>query len=205
MKPRTIVVSVGTDVHPFPRLIEWAERLAERHPEAEVVVQFGTSPQPRGAALSVRATDRETLLAWYADADVVITQGGPGSILDVRAAGRIPLVVPRDPAQGEHVDGHQLAFVPVMAEAGHAVLVRDESHLVALVEARLAEPALAAAAPRLADPEPAGRALSVLVERARTAGRRRGTLLRRTRSLLGPRSQRSKRTGEAASTTGGLS
>ena len=56
-----------------------------------------------------------------ARADIVITHGGPGTVADARASGHMPLAVPRDPAHGEHVDGHQQRFVPW---AGERDLVR---------------------------------------------------------------------------------
>jgi UDP-N-acetylglucosamine transferase subunit ALG13 len=179
-----IVVSLGTDVHPFERLLGWAESLAERLPEVALLVQHGASRAPVGRAAGIRATDRDTLLGWYRGADVVITQGGPGSILDAREAGKIPLVVPRDPALGEHVDGHQQAFVPVMAKAGEAVLVETFSDLVRLVDEGIADPQRFRAPVRRADPAPAAAALSRLVTAALSAAPERGRLARRLRLLL---------------------
>lgn len=194
-----IVVSVGTDVHPFDRLVQWSEALAERNPGVAIMLQHGASREPGTGLASVQATDRETLLRWYDGADVVVTQGGPGSILDARAVGVIPLVVPRDPALGEHVDGHQLAFTPLMEGDGHAVVVRDLETLALLVAERLAHPELARSEPREADPAPATHALAKLVDQARVTPRRRGMLLRRVKTLLAP----SRRTTQP--TTGGTS
>lgn len=181
-----LVISVGTDMHPFDRLVAWSEALAEQHPGLRIMVQHGASRAPQGGIESVQATDRDTLLRWYDGADVVITQGGPGSILDARAVGVIPLVVPRDPELGEHVDGHQLAFTPLMESEGNAVVVRDLDTLQELVAQRLAHPEVARSEPREADPEPATDALAHLVDRARATPHRRGMLLRRTKSLLAP-------------------
>jgi UDP-N-acetylglucosamine transferase subunit ALG13 len=62
----------------------------------------------------VVAFDR--LAEWAAAADVIITHGGPGSILLALSVGRSPVVVPRDPRFGEHVDDHQLRFVRWLQE-----------------------------------------------------------------------------------------
>mgnify|MGYP005983823125 CR=1 FL=1 len=187
MNGARIVVSLGTDVHPFERLLAWAEAFADHHPEVSVLVQHGSSRAPIGRARGVVATDRDTLLSWYRAADVVITQGGPGSILDAREAGKIPLVVPRDPALGEHVDGHQQAFVPVMVGAGHAVLVSELGQLSPLVNERLAEPRRFATAERHADASGPAAALGELVDAALGAPAARGQLRRRVRDLLRPR------------------
>lgn len=187
MNAPRIVVSLGTDMHSFDRLLEWGEALAVRWPEHRVMIQHGSSRAPKAPADGVQATDRATLLEWYRQADVVITQGGPGSILDVREAGKVPLVVPRDPSLGEHVDGHQMAFVPVMARAGHAVLVTEREHLEQLVAQRLEQPELSVANVRIADPEPAAQELATLVDAALARRTPRGTFLRRARSLFGSR------------------
>lgn len=181
-----IVVSVGTDMHPFDRLVQWSEELAQQHPGVSIMVQHGASRAPQAGIESVQATDRDTLLRWYDGADVVLTQGGPGSILDARAVGVIPLVIPRDPALGEHVDGHQLAFTPLMEKDGHAVVVRDLGTLKELVVQRLEHPEVARSEPRQANPTPATDALVELVERAHSTPRQRGMLIRRVKTLLAP-------------------
>ena len=38
--------------------------------------------------------------------------------MDARGAGHVPICVPRDPALGEHVDGHQQRFAAVMHDEG---------------------------------------------------------------------------------------
>ncbi len=44
-----VLVSVGTDFHPFDRLVAAVDRWAAQHPEARVVVQHGRSRAPRHA------------------------------------------------------------------------------------------------------------------------------------------------------------
>ena len=41
-----IVISVGTDHHPFQRLVEWAEGWAEKNTGYRVIVQRGTVDAP---------------------------------------------------------------------------------------------------------------------------------------------------------------
>ena len=64
------------------------------------------------------------------EASVVVCHGGPGTIMDAREAGHVPLCVPRDPHLGEHVDGHQQRFAAVVGEAGvvHHVSSVDDFH-----------------------------------------------------------------------------
>ena len=184
MNTPRIVVSLGTDVHSFDRLLVWAEGLAQSLPDVGVMIQHGASRAPKPPAHGVQGTTREQLLSWYATADVVVTQGGPGSILDAREAGAIPLVVPRDPELGEHVDGHQLAFVPVMEQAGHAVMVTDHDRFVRLVAERLADPSIGKTEPRVPQPEPAVEEFARLIDDAAGQPLSLRTMLRRSRVLL---------------------
>jgi hypothetical protein len=62
-------------------------------------------------------------------ADVVVLHGGPASIMEVRGLGKLPVVVPRDPRYGEHVDGHQLRFARRMSAAGLVKLCEAQQEL----------------------------------------------------------------------------
>ena len=122
-----IFVTVGTHEDPFDRLVAAAERLAVELGE-EVVVQAGTSrvPTPHCERHGMLPPSRFDELVRRAR--VVVTHAGPASIRGAWVAGSIPIVVPRDPAHGEHVDGHQLAFARRMADRVH--LVEDTAELV---------------------------------------------------------------------------
>lgn len=118
---RLVFVTVGTDHHRFDRLVDWVD--AWSPPEGvdvHIVVQYGTSRPPRhheGASY----LSGEELRELVARADVVVTQGGPGGIMDARRAGVRPIVVPRSADLGEHVDNHQLAFTAHLARSGEVL------------------------------------------------------------------------------------
>jgi len=122
----SIVVSVGTDHHRFDRLIDWTENWISGSPfDVDLFVQHGSSRAPRigtGAPL----LPRTEMLERYRAADIVVTQGGPGGIFDVASVGKLPIVVPRHPDLGEHIDGHQVVFARFLAERSEAVLAEDE-------------------------------------------------------------------------------
>lgn len=117
-----IVVAVGTHEYPFDRLIRATARLA-----GTLRVQRGTSRIDVPGAEVVDLLPPSALQRWVAEADLVITHGGPGTIRLALAAGKVPLVVPRRRAFGEHVDDHQVAFARRMADRVH--LVEDPSTL----------------------------------------------------------------------------
>lgn len=117
---RLVLVMVGTDHHPFDRLVDLVDAAAVRHPEHRFVVQHGATRSPLVAEGRDYLPHGE-LMELLDRADVVVCHGGPATIMDARSRGHAPICVPRDPARGEHVDGHQLAFA---VQAGRSGLVR---------------------------------------------------------------------------------
>jgi UDP-N-acetylglucosamine transferase subunit ALG13 len=136
----SLFVTVGTDHHPFDRLVTWADNWARGHPEAGVTVQFGYGTAP-AIAQGLASLPSAAVRPWMAAADVVITQGGPGGIIDARAVGRLPIVVPRRHDLGEHVDNHQVAFATHLAETGRIALAGDEETFRLLIAIAIADPA----------------------------------------------------------------
>jgi len=123
-----VLVVVGTDHHPFGRLVTWMDRWARDHPDARCFVQHGTASAPRVC----EGTDflaHPELRSLMAEARAVVSHGGPGTIMEMRASGHLPVVVPRDPDLGEHVDAHQQRFARVVAGRGLVRLVETESDL----------------------------------------------------------------------------
>jgi UDP-N-acetylglucosamine transferase subunit ALG13 len=128
-----VFVSVGTDHHPFERLVGWAERWAAAHPEDTVVVQHGTTRAPTGVE-HAELYRRDEMRAQLESADAVVISCGPGGVMDVRSTGRRPVVVARRADLGEHVDDHQQAFARHLARTGLAVCVETEQEFAAVLE-----------------------------------------------------------------------
>lgn len=149
-----MLVLVGTDHHAFDRLVGWADAWASDHTgAAQVLVQRGTSAQPV-AAESVEYLDHAELLVLMGRAAVIVSHGGPSTIAESRRIGTVPVVVPRDPAFGEHVDAHQLRFTRRLAEDGLVLHAVDRTTFTALLHRALADPS-AVRVPRTGDDETA--------------------------------------------------
>lgn len=132
-----VVVMVGTDHHPFDRLVDWVDSAAVRLPHVRFVVQHGASRVPvvaEGRAFM----SRDELTAIIGEAIGFICHGGPGTIMDGRAAGHVPICVPRDPSLGEHVDGHQLRFSSLVSDIGIVRRVTAEKEFSAVLDDVLA-------------------------------------------------------------------
>ena len=134
----TVLVTVGTDHHPFDRLVRWIDAWARGNPDAHVLVQYGTAAPPAVAEGRPLLPADEFRLA-IERADAVVCAGGPGAIMETRAAGLRPIVVPRRAALGEHVDDHQRAFAEFMAARDAITLADDEVALVRALDAVVAD------------------------------------------------------------------
>ena len=138
-----VFVTVGTDHHPFDRLVRWADAWLAGHPGAlRCLMQTGTSDPPVGPAAWQAYLEFDALQAAMAEAAAVVCHGGPGTILGARHRGAVPIVVPRQHRLGEHVDDHQVAFSRrLAAEAGGIHLAQSEGDLHRLLDRVVTEPA----------------------------------------------------------------
>lgn len=136
-----VLVTVGSDHHPFDRLVGWVDEWYSAQPPGSVrcVIQYGTSAPPRGAD-GAAVMPHDELCALMHEASAIVTQGGPMSAMEARQAGRVPIVVPRQAALGEHVDDHQVAFCRRLAADGLIRSPRSRAELVALIDAACKHP-----------------------------------------------------------------
>lgn len=123
-----VLAVVGTDHHPFDRLVEWIDTWHSHNVECEVFVQRGSTDRVPNVD-SAKWLAPSELDAMMQRADAIVCHGGPSTIMEARRVGVVPVVVPRDPALGEHVDDHQLRFTEFMAAKGAILLARTEAEL----------------------------------------------------------------------------
>jgi UDP-N-acetylglucosamine transferase subunit ALG13 len=149
-----VFVTAGTDHHPFDRLVAMVEAWARTRRAAgrpvSVFFQYGTSRPPQGHAAAAYL-DYGEMVAKMRSAAAIVSHGGPASIMDARAAGRVPVVVPRRQELGEHVDNHQVRFATLLDERGEVCLARDAHHLHELLDAALADPVRLSSHPSTAE------------------------------------------------------
>jgi UDP-N-acetylglucosamine--N-acetylmuramyl-(pentapeptide) pyrophosphoryl-undecaprenol N-acetylglucosamine transferase len=115
-----VVVSLGTSGFGFRRLLDRLVRVLPAG--AEVLWQTGTT-DTGGLGIQTRPkVPAAELFEAMRDADVVIAHAGTGSALAALEAGRFPVLVPRRPEFGEHVDDHQLQIAAMLAARNLAVI-----------------------------------------------------------------------------------
>lgn len=174
-----VLVTVGTDHHPFHRLIGWTSNWLSDHPEQaeRFFVQSGTAAPP-SACPSSRFVDVDTMTGLLDGADVLVCHGGPETIASAWTRGFLPIVVPRLPQLGEHVDDHQLHFCMKLAELGRIWLAQTPAEFAGYLSQATRDPARLRAEVPAADVEAAVTRFGELVEELVSRPRRR-PLLRR--------------------------
>lgn len=123
-----VLATVGTDHHPFDRFVEWVDAWHAEHADVDVFVQYGTcerQPESPGS----QWVEGHELASMMERADAIVCHGGPSTIIEARTNGTVPVVVPRNPALGEHVDEHQMRFADFMADRDNILLARDQAAL----------------------------------------------------------------------------
>jgi UDP-N-acetylglucosamine transferase subunit ALG13 len=121
-----IFVTVGAYDLPFDRLVKAVESLSEEGIFSEdVFLQIGHSVEPKGDLRHERFLSFDKMNEYADQASLIISQGGPGSIMLALARGKIPIVVPRQKQFGEMVDNHQVLFTQKLFEEKRILLVHD--------------------------------------------------------------------------------
>lgn len=135
-----VFATVGTDHHPFDRLVTWVDDwFVDRGSAfARGLIQVGTSRPPR----SVEWRDylaAEEMQATLERAAVVVCHGGPGTVMHCRKNGFRPIVVPRRDEMGEHVDDHQIRFSRWLSRDPGVEVVEDEARFRAVLDVAIAD------------------------------------------------------------------
>ncbi len=130
-------VSVGNATQPFSRLLDEVVRMAEVLPQP-IVVQHGATPFQAVSCQAVPFVDMIEFERMVAGAELLILHAGAGSVIHAVCAGKVPVVMPRRVAFGEHVDDHQIEFAQALAAAGQVVVADEAIQLRDAVQKALA-------------------------------------------------------------------
>jgi UDP-N-acetylglucosamine transferase subunit ALG13 len=125
-----IFVTVGTHEQPFDRLLVEVDKLIETEKiKEEVYMQTGFSTYiPKFCTFSP-LIPFDKFMELINKARIIITHGGPGSIMPVLYQNKVPIVVPRQKKFREHVDDHQVTFCRHLEFKGKILAVYEIKEL----------------------------------------------------------------------------
>lgn len=152
---RHVVVTLGTmPRYGFRRVVERLAMILPEvcAPDVEVLWQTGATDLSGLGVKGRNQVPADELQNAVRGADLVISHGGIGSALTALEAGRVPVMVPRRVAFGEHVDDHQVLICDHLGQRG--IAVAREAHLLSaadLWEAAHSSTRMAAAPPMVLD------------------------------------------------------
>ncbi len=121
-----VFVTVGTHEDPFDRLVAEIDRLVAAGDIEDAYIQTGYSKLAPAHCRHDKMIGFDAMQAAMKAARVVVTHGGPASIMQALALGKVPVVVPRQSRHGEHVDDHQCRFARRIADRVIVVMEMPE-------------------------------------------------------------------------------
>ena len=122
-----IFVTVGTHEQQFDRLVRCVDRLKEEGKiTEEVMIQTGFSSYEPKACRWSKLCSYQEMNEYMDQARIVITHGGPSSIMMALQRGKIPIVGPRQKQYEEHVNDHQVEFSRFIEEKQKNIIVVEE-------------------------------------------------------------------------------
>ena len=119
-----IFVTVGTHEQQFNRLMKAMDVFALETNE-KIVVQYGYSTYVPNHCDSFQMLSNDKMEQYVKEARIVITHGGPGSILLPLLNGKKPIVVPRQHKFNEHVNDHQVKFAQHLEKENTIIAIYD--------------------------------------------------------------------------------
>lgn len=125
-----IFVTVGTHRQGFNRLLEEVDRLVgNKKIKERIFVEIGNSNYAPKNCKYTRFLPHKKYEKMMASADIIITHGGLGSVIDGLKNKKRLIVVPRLKRFYEHVDDHQLQLARVLEKKRNAIVLYEIKNL----------------------------------------------------------------------------
>jgi UDP-N-acetylglucosamine transferase subunit ALG13 len=122
-----IYVTVGTHEQQFNRLIKYVDELkSDKVFDDDVIIQSGYSDYKIRSCAYKELFSYKKVTEFFEKARIIITHGGPSSMIQALQYGKIPIVVPRLKRFNEHINDHQLDFCRTVSERyDNIILIED--------------------------------------------------------------------------------
>ena len=125
-----VLVTLGTQKFQFDRLLAEIDRLVETGEiTCKIFAQTGGSDYEPKHFEHLKFLPKNEMKKMKQNADVIITHGGSGSIIEALKMKKKVIAIPRLEKYGEHVDDHQTEIVSKFADEGYIIQVREMKDL----------------------------------------------------------------------------
>lgn len=129
------LVILGTQDKDFSRLLKKIDQLIADHKiKDEVVVQAGTTKYQSSHMKIFDLIPMTEFNQLIGKADLIITHGGVGSIIQALKKQKKIIVIPRLKEYGEHTNNHQLQIVHEFSKKGYVIPCTDIENLKSALE-----------------------------------------------------------------------
>ncbi len=128
-----IFITVGGEKYPFDRLVRAIdEAVASGALAGPIFGQVGSADYLPAHYPYARYLEFPAMVDNIARAEIVIAHAGVGTVLLALSRGKIPIIFPRRPEFGEHLDDHQVEFARRAAKTGKVLSAEETGELIAL-------------------------------------------------------------------------
>ena len=130
-----ILVLLGTQNNSFHRLLEEIQKNIDNgNIKEEVIVQKGYTKFESKDKKVYNQLPIDEIKKLVSKADLIITHGGVGSIIDSIEQGKKVIAVPRLKKFKEHVNDHQIDIIKSFDEMGYIIGIEDVTQLSEALE-----------------------------------------------------------------------
>ncbi len=130
-----ILVLLGTQNNSFHRLLEEIDKqIQKKKIEEEIIVQAGHTQYQSKNMKILDFISNEEIEKLISKADIIITHGGVGSILQSLQKEKKVIAVPRLHKYQEHVNDHQREIVEVFHKKGYIIGIQEVNQLEQAIE-----------------------------------------------------------------------
>lgn len=125
-----ILVLLGTQNNTFIRLLKEIEKnISKGNIKEEVIVQAGYTNYVSDKMKIYKLVSAQEMEKLVDNANLVISHGGVGSILQCVKKGKVVIGIPRQKKYKEHVNNHQMQLIDSFDSQGYIIGINDISDL----------------------------------------------------------------------------
>lgn len=125
-----ILILLGTQDKPFDRILNAVSKeIKKKNIKDKVIAQIGCTEYKKDDIEVFDYKPKDELLMLIKKADVIITHGGVGTIIECLDMNKKIIAVPRLKKYKEHTNDHQLQIVNEFSNKGYILPLYDEKKL----------------------------------------------------------------------------